>query len=541
MAPRNSISDDWEDVGDDNLSVISLSGSESDLPSPKRTPNKDRSGSALKVASPTKASNPGTSQSLPPTKQEVESTPVQRDISPKSKELETSVGEELGNPESPVSGIWHDARGLPSLALEDPFKDPDTDGVGNEADDEESDAVREVIDDASDGVDPIFLDNTLESLIKILRQTIGFISGLETAFVRQTGPSITACREIQSQVQRLRPMISAYAKVSDYSDLPIDPALHGWLEGVRVKVLALRAQHSSVRTSSADFANIWNELDAYKNQMDEFLPIMLAYEPPHLPKTQLTRRSDYNEYQTKNLPVARPFKPTKPINIPTHSYPSRSHPRYATGEDNSQAVGNPLHNDNVNIWDLPAVAYQPPRNTAVPVPGTNPDGPSNSTWLLRRDLYHLKDLLQRAQERLTASVSKLDAALAEWAVTAAIRYMKLSQAVGTAVSNHASDWYAIFLNSENNPDRRRIESTSSGGMTYPEFLSLDRDLIGIYSAQLEEVVGKLSETDTYVSAGFGMRGQTLYPSYQQLVNADELEVLERIGDFLAAMFRLNED
>ncbi|KAK5662174.1 hypothetical protein OQA88_8079 [Cercophora sp. LCS_1] len=555
MAPRDSISDDWEDVADDNLSVISLPASEPETPSGKEDPGKRRASSASSLS---------ISSSLETTQQELEST--HKDVSVKGKEVEDRTKQELDhNPDSPGPAAWHDA---PSEALEDPFKDPEADTIAEEADDE-SDAVKELLDDASHEVDPVYLSKTVTSLRQVLQDTFQTIRDLDALDSELTQPSLRLCEEIQHQVDRLQPMLSSYSKVSDTSELPIDPALHSWLTGVRVKAIALRAesqrlardqsdlhennhdyrtlwQYADIHVRASELIKTWDKLGEYKKQMDDFLPIMLAYVVPSGIHAEPANNpgSDFDEYQTKNLPVATPFIPTEPINIPVRpSYRRKSGPSVTS----TPTIGNPTSNANVDIWNTPQPAPPPPSYggsprapaapTAfpVPVPGTNPDGPSNTVWLLRRDLYHLKDLLLRAQERLTTSVSTLDAGLAEWAVTAAIRYTKLAQAVGNAVSNHASDWYVPSLRFEHHVHRHRIESTSSGGMTYPEFVALDRDLIGIYTVQLEEVVGKPKEPHMYG----GRRG--FLPVREPVLDADGLEILERLGDLLSGMFRVPED
>jgi hypothetical protein len=133
-------------------------------------------------------------------------------------------------------------------------------------------------------------------------------------------------------------------------------------------------------------------------------------------------------------------------------------------------------------------------------------------WHLRCDMYQLKDALQAALGRLhwTASNKYVALPLSEWAAVLGSRYDNLLRQVTIVVSNHASDW---------------IESIASGGLTYREFMQLEKESLSMYTAQLAEIVGETSSkprdtfrTDHFPRSTRAFKGHGL--------NGDELDVME---------------
>jgi hypothetical protein len=65
----------------------------------------------------------------------------------------------------------------------------------------------------------------------------------------------------------------------------LDPGLYAWLSGVRVKALGLQVELQDEvrytlrpgrlgRSTNYDLQSIWQDLEDWKKQMDDFLPIM---------------------------------------------------------------------------------------------------------------------------------------------------------------------------------------------------------------------------------------------------------------------------
>ena len=326
---------------------------------------------------------------------------------------------------------------------EDPFKDPTTpehesDHDGAEQYQSFGDDGDEYMGDSSADVDinPIRLQKALQSLRNILDDTAHSLSVLPALANTVREESLGICSLLSRQVAELIPIAAGYAKIWSKSsrDIPLDPNVYGWLSGVRVKVLGLQAEVRSISRQNSsdvpiayfpDLLNIWYDLEDYEKKMSDFLPIIQV---------------DFDEFQTQqmSIPIASsvdagtaqraiPIRRSDPIDIPQPSTPS----------------------------------YSPP--SAAPL------GPSSHVWLLRHELYRLKDVIQQTITRLsnTSGLSKSAAALA---TDIAALYNKLFDTLGFALSNHSSDW---------------IDSGLSGGLTFAEFLDLDTESIRDFAAQLE--------------------------------------------------------
>jgi hypothetical protein len=311
MAPQDRrLSDDWEDVGDDNLSVISFS-SEAEVVSVPASP---------KPEIPTETPN----ASLPAPDEKVETlpqpeSPKQDDpygIYHRDSEYNPSIAEELSSgakgededkeaaAENNTSSLTDDkdtAQAAAAEPLEDPFRDPSDDTCdGREEDDEDAaDSINEIIDDGSRDLDPVFLSKTHQSLVDIINDTLRVVRETPVLVQELTVPSVDICKELQSQLSRILPILEGYAAVpKEDAKIPLDAGLHEWLSGVRVKVLGLLAEtqrlgrepypqqcrrqgpsvpwYVDVYGQRSDLERIWDELAEYKNRMCEFLPILEA-------------------------------------------------------------------------------------------------------------------------------------------------------------------------------------------------------------------------------------------------------------------------
>ncbi len=116
---------------------------------------------------------------------------------------------------------------------------------------------------------------------------------------------------------------------------------------------------------------------------------------------------------------------------------------------------------------MPVVSLaSPPTSTANPI--TLPRA-SSYTWQLRRELYKLRDEVQRTVEGLSQCTSCLPPSATALAADVAQRYRTQLAQLSHILSNHGSDW---------------IESALSGGMTYAEFEAIDIGTIRDFTSML---------------------------------------------------------
>ncbi|GAB1317769.1 hypothetical protein MFIFM68171_07979 [Madurella fahalii] len=535
MSSRKSISEDWEDVGDDNLSVISLPCSEANAPaSPSFRPTSPNA----RVGGPQPQGSPETSHSIRST-----------DTQPAAEQLD-SISETTtlrGNDDIKVSlakGKLKEIEPAEAETPENPFSDP----PGTEEIDE--DAVDELFDDGSRDVDPRFLLKTLQSLRGILDDTLHVFTDLAAFHRNASERYLDVCQRLLRQVSELMPIISGYGKVwpALSRDIPLDPCLHGWLSGVRVKALGLQAEAQPLarrgRTpASAENAlsKIWEDLSEYEAKMREFLPIMQA---------------DFDEFQTKHMTIPTTGPPEDP-RLPTTSTntsPVRSAPIDIPQPQTTTAAAAAA----AAAAAVAATRASPPQTTQ------SAGGPRiNRLFLLRRALYELKDMTQRTVQQLgtVTTAGAVPPSVAGLAADVARTYDGLFAAIGWALSNHGSDW---------------IESGIAGGLTYAEFLEMPVDTIFSVAARLGEILrdvrgravnraaaarergglrtgaGAGADDDPFgvVGAWIGGAGQPLETALAERrrgrnagggacwgIDCEQVVELERLGQVLEVMFR----
>jgi hypothetical protein len=315
MAPRDRrLSDDWEDVGGDNLSVISFS-SESEVMSapaspkpeiPTETPNASLPASDEKVETLAQPESPKQNKQDDPygiyhrDSEYNPSTAEERGSAAKDEDKEAAAE---GNTSSLTDDAEETAQASAAEPLEDPFQDPSDDACDSREEDDEDAAhsINEIIDDGSRDLDPVFLSKTHQSLVDIINDTLRVVRETPVLGQELTMPSVNICKELQSQLSRMLPILKGYVNAAvpkEDAKIPLDAGLHEWLSGVRVKVLGLlaetqrlgrepyyqqcRRQGSSVPWyvdvfgQRSELERIWHELVEYKNRMCEFLPILEA-------------------------------------------------------------------------------------------------------------------------------------------------------------------------------------------------------------------------------------------------------------------------
>ncbi|KAK0648998.1 hypothetical protein B0T16DRAFT_124573 [Cercophora newfieldiana] len=562
MASRDGqISDDWEDIGDDNLSVVSLPLSEPEVGPAQRSSKLDTStstpdgsllASGTKVETTTRPKSPGCHDPYgiynapSPVKKRASQG---RGVGLKQKKEEPN--DTLGSGEGNKVAEAEEAEPEP---LEDPFRDPPSDDAGEGREDEvgeTTDSINEIIDDGSRDIDPVYLRRTHQSLDEILKDTLRTVKETPVLGQELTGPSISLCSEIQSQLSKILPILDGYIKASGLGlEIPLDASLQEWLSGVRVKVLGLLAEtqrlgrepeprlrnrrapwYEDVYGQRSDLERIWDDLSEYKNRMNEFFHILQA---------------DFDEFQTQNLTFVKgKFQPGVPERLRRTTASGdfdTIHPNtLETPQYNS--LGFTLPTRQARDEKTPSAPIDIPRrsmfySTRSPPPLLPPnptanaesttltdDDSSDRIWHLRRDIYQLKDALQAGLNRLHSTTSNRSVALpiSEWAAVLGARYATLISAIGIVVSNHASEW---------------MDSIATGGLTYQEFMALASQPLSLYTAQLEEIVG-----DKHAKIRDAFRDE-LYParykpSKRPALDGDELDVLDVVVSKLERSFKID--
>ncbi|KAK0611762.1 hypothetical protein B0T14DRAFT_500795 [Immersiella caudata] len=577
MAPQDRrLSDDWEDLGDDlgddNLSVISFSSSEgepSPAPAAPAGPEPEPETSAEVPNTPLPAAEEK-AETLPRPDSPVQDDPYgiyhrDSDYSPCiSGELSPKVQND-GKEASIETNASSSVKGKETVETaaaeppEDPFRDPsDATYDGGEEDDEDAaDSIKEIIDDGSRDLDPVYLSKTLQSLVDIINDTLRVVRETPVLGQELTSPSMNICKELQSQLSRIRPILEGYVRArKEGSKIPLDAGLQEWLSGVRVKVLGLLAEtqrlgrepylpqshrqgpsvpwYVDVYGKRSELERIWDELVEFKNCMCEFLPILEA---------------DYNEFHTQWLHFRKARSPSGHGTVrPSVAQRFRSdacppyvdtvHPNTLESTQRESYLGDSSQQPPRRPEKSPAVPIDIPRRghfySGRPPPPTQglPDAfstlsvedPSDRIWRLRCDMYQLKDALQAALDRLhfTASNKDVPLALSEWAAVLGSRYDCLLRQVTIVVSNHASDW---------------IESIANGGLTYREFIKLEDDALSMYTAQLAEIVGERNNTRNLFRTELYPRNARAFKGPE--LNGDELEVMEVIVNEMELKFKVN--
>ncbi|KAK3995286.1 hypothetical protein QBC44DRAFT_202129, partial [Cladorrhinum sp. PSN332] len=406
MASRSTISEDWEDVADDNLSVISLETSDSNHESgPDRSPTPNAHDGRLPATDADKVAELS-------------------DFGTKPHSVDKGKSKEEDSDKEQV---------------EDAVRDPSS--PTNELQVQHDDEVGEVFDDAAQDVDPRFLKVILDAITEILDETICL--ELPNALYTASGRSpFAACQRIRGQLRELAPILSGYANATSsdtsFHDIPIDPGLHGWLSGVRVKALSLQAEARKTferliysLEPNQVFEGILQDLEEYEDKMEGFLPIMQV---------------DFNEFQTQfmNLPIA---------------------PAVAPGSSGSRTTQFPLRSAPIRI-PTPPSSLSPPR----PRPQL-----SSKLPLLRQELYSLKDAISQAIDRLchVRDTAWQEPHVQSSACSLASKFYNIGRAISILLSNNGSEW---------------IDSGLSGGMTYAEFMALDVDYIIDLRQELQDML-----------------------------------------------------
>lgn len=293
---RSSIGDDdWEDVGDDDLSVVSFPGSQDEKPAIGLA-DLPQHGSVLSgdLASDTRT-----------TTSDDEASPRSNG---KGKEVATDLELEEGH------GRGHHRHHSDDLSSSAPSEDPmamgqlyepsdfkclnlnpdhcqkDEDDRSSESQDIGPDYSQKGEEDHSSESQDIDLDALLrdiDSVRAILCDTIHSVEHWATLRRETSEKARNLCGQLAMQLEDLTPIVAGYARIWKHTatDIPLDPSLPSWVSGVRVKVLALQVElqdevklapqaGSSVASTDGALHLIWEYLENCEQQMDDFLPIM---------------------------------------------------------------------------------------------------------------------------------------------------------------------------------------------------------------------------------------------------------------------------
>lgn len=474
MPRRTSISEGWEEVSDDDFSVISAPGTDDEAEA--------LSHSEAGISKPTRRPSPHPKTTAP--------IPISRPPALDGAAVECPPA--ISNP-----------TGLPSVApLDHPFlptdrtsgktdKNNDTSETRGEDDPsnpfnaeeyqyESDDAVEELLDSHPDP-DPAFFLRVLRSLSEIITETNQSSKEL-MPFSGLSHRVSSVCGLLSMQVDELIPIVSNYSRLWSVAsrDIPLDPNLHGWMSGVRVKLLGLQAEmqrHARAEVPAADTVALQEyhaALSEYQSQMQDFLPIMQV---------------DYNEFQTQQM------------NFPTlqgGAGASTAASRTSSSTASTSAMPIPIRN---------AQPRQPCRPTA-----------SSDMWVLRQELYRLKDEMQRTIELLSDCVSALPSSGAGLASDVIQSYGALFNTVTLILSNHGSDW---------------IEHGLSGGLTYAEFTQLDIVSVRDFRARLAQIWEALAVEHL---RGCGSWSAQMVENHRRhmLMDEGQLDRLETLAEVLTA-------
>ncbi|KAI1636488.1 hypothetical protein F4809DRAFT_609040 [Biscogniauxia mediterranea] len=360
-ATASSISDDWQEVESDAFSVVSLPTSEDGPLSASRGPTESPAnshGSESLLRLPLRPKYPDPAGPRPDSDSESES-----DNSTERDDDVERYGMDTKDVESQHSAEFH---------LNDIL---DTD------------------------IDPNFFYQVTTSLVKLITEIVGTIDfkhGSDTTPV-DTGKIKIQCDTLKDRLRCLEPIFQGYSKhwKSEGStiDIPIDPGLYEWMNGLRVELLGLQSVLQAwMTTGTSTSSQPWDSSTAkhysdvltdFSTQIDAFLPLLQA---------------DYDDFHTANLPVLSAYSSEPTTTMKTNAAP-----------------------------------HMPPGLTLT---------------LLRRELYALKDQISASLGEF--EVPKKNAASGDTDVPAELMevmnsYHTIKSSMDIMLSNHASDWIEYSL------------------------------------------------------------------------------------------------
>lgn len=483
MAPCDHTAEwDWEDIGNDNLSVVSLD-SEYSKPEARSAPTSPKLELSIPcVALPTPLSTirspepldaPAVSDSPRPSPQGAVVRGIK--VGAKPVKLSRAVGSNVQTQAADQRARTSQPSPWLGVRPKDHDDTPDVLSRGSNRNRAGDYTVHDcTVRDAhnpeedtgwGDMTNPVSLSNRQQATSNFVEQAL---RGPKTS-LNSWGRAV--CMDLKSQLVAIQPVLAGYVKSSKSSDdIPLDPALGGWLSSVHDKVRELLAatQRQNERPSEylLEIRHIMSELVDLRDTMTDFLPIL---------------RADFDDFYTKHLA----FVTEKPRPVPSAAFSSsRTETRPGAGvgvaRHKQESAGTPSAPINI---PRPSRFYSgmPPPPPAKPMATNSPEEIFGDVrfWLFRKDLYKLKDALDGARDQLLATsreTHRKAMTLDVWyrCGTIADDCEKLTRAIGVAISNTPSDWF---------------ESLSSGRLTWPEFSAMYREELPVtlYIKQVENI------------------------------------------------------
>lgn len=280
--PR-SLSDDWEEVPDDNFSVVSLPTSDDATDTDEPPVHLATPASPIAVVSHRLASLTIYDDAAPPTTAATAESHSETEQNGK----DTQYAHEKQYVKD--SQYLEEAHDVPR---------PDT---------PEHTELNDMLDI---DIDPEWLHKVTTSLIKLITEILDAITFHSNADLPESTRHIRdECDLLRRHLRSLEPILKGYSKHWDPKratvTLPIDPGLYEWMSGLRVELLgvealvqnqlSISASSSNKAAASDDLTKHHTSLVDFSSQIAGFMPIMQA---------------DYNEFHTANLPLVNSSRDT---------------------------------------------------------------------------------------------------------------------------------------------------------------------------------------------------------------------------------------
>ncbi|KAI0023847.1 hypothetical protein F4780DRAFT_26034 [Xylariomycetidae sp. FL0641] len=283
MPSPPTISDGWEDLDDDNLSVVSLPESEDGILSPKSTTP------PRPTESPSRAQPIEGLISLPIRPKHA--TPQQ----PTASDAEVALESPRGKSEANVEVDSVERYGMDTKDTIEP----------EERTQKEPESLLGDILDVE--INPTYLHQVTTSLVKLITEILGDLKFKQNH--RQDFELFFGSDEIQYECEilhqhlnALEPILKFYAKQwrpeGDNVEIPIDPGIYEWLASLRIELLGLQANvQAQLSPQASSSATAWKTDDSdhyrkaftgFSDQIKSFMPVI---------------RRDYEESHARLLPV----------------------------------------------------------------------------------------------------------------------------------------------------------------------------------------------------------------------------------------------
>lgn len=274
-ATTASISDDWQEVSDDNMSIVSL-------------PTSEEPDESLDDLSSDLYPRPSTPKNKANELRKIEGVPA----------------------DSPNRAVQYDGEDDAERFNQD-LKD-----------------VAPPLDDSDDDIldvdmDPTFLVKVDTSLLKLLGEILGAIHFKGSYEPRvDTHKVEEACVALRKHLEGLKPILEGYSKhwnPNQASDLPLDPGLYGWMSEIKIELLGVQAllQRQMGLPCLSNQPAVGSDMEKHSVSLTEFSDWIAGFLP--------IMQADYDEFHTANLPFP---STSEAVTVEVAVPPTPSHPRF---------------------------------------------------------------------------------------------------------------------------------------------------------------------------------------------------------------------